>query len=103
MSCIEINKLKKKPTKESNLINISFEASTGLKTELCVSEKISVKELLKMFAKKVNLSESYFGKEVIFLFDGKKLDHESLEEIKEVGIGNNSSIIIFDQSNVIGK
>ena len=103
LSCIEINKLKKKPTKESNSINISFEASTGLKTELCVSEKISVKELLKMFAKKVNLSESYFGKEVIFLLNGKKLDHESLEEIKEVGIGNNSSIIIFDQSNVIGK
>ena len=133
MSCIEINKLKKKPTKESNLIdlkedndhnrmlpranktindneymgseiiNIYFEMTTGVKVILSVPNRIPLKELIKMFARKINLSESYIGTKVLFLFNGRKLDHESLEDIQKVGIRNNFNITVFDNGNVIGK
>lgn len=87
----------------SEIININFDTSTGVKVILNVPDRIPVKELLKRFARKINLSESYIGTKVLFLFNGRKLDHESLEDIQKVGIRNNFNITVFDNGNVIGK
>ena len=86
--------------KGENIKNISFEASTGLKLIIKVSDKITIKELIKKYMNKIGLSENYIGKDIIFLFNGGKMDINSEETIKKYQ--DFFAITVFDQNNVIG-
>ena len=86
--------------KGENIKNISFEASTGLKLIIKVSDKITIKELIKKYMNKIGLSENHIGKDIIFLFNGGKMDTNSEETIKKYQ--DFSTITVFDQNNVIG-
>jgi hypothetical protein len=83
-------------------INVFFEASTGNTVVLNLKDDIGLRDALKQYMNKIQLSESYIGTQIVFLFNGRKLDHESNEPIKTFKIGNSSKITVFDQGNVIG-
>ena len=83
-------------------INVYFEASTGNTVVLNLEENIGLRDALKLYMNKIQLSENYIGNQIVFLFNGRKLDHESNEPIKTFKIVNSSKITVFDQGNVIG-
>ena len=83
-----------------NLKNISFDASTGLKVILKVPNDTTIKELLKKYVEKIGLSEKVIGTDLIFLFNGGRMDTNSEDSIQK--FQDFSSITVFDQNNVIG-
>ena len=83
-------------------INVYFEASTGNTVVIHVKDNIGLRDALKLYMEKMQLSESFIGTHIVFLFNGRKLDHDSNESIKTFKIGNSSKITVFDQGNVIG-
>jgi hypothetical protein len=83
-------------------INVYFEASTGNTVVLNLKDNIGLRDALKLYMNKIQLSESYIGTHIVFLFNGRKLDHESNDSIKTFKIVNSSKITVFDQGNVIG-
>ena len=83
-------------------INVYFEASTGNTVVLNLDENIHLRDALKQYMNKIQLSESYIGTQIVFLYNGRKLDHDSEESIKIFKIVNFSKITVFDQGNVIG-
>ena len=91
---------KNMPINDSNMVNISFDASTGLKVIITTPKNITIKELVKKYINKIGISETHIGKDIIFLFNGGKLEPYSEETIN--GFQDFSSITVFDQNNVIG-
>ena len=65
-----------------------------------MSDKITIKELIKKYMNKIGLSENYIAKDIIFLFNGGKMDINSEETIKKYQ--DFFAITVFDQNNVIG-
>jgi len=87
----------------SDYIRIKFNASTGNETTIVINKERSLKDLFKKYAEKIGLSEEVFGKEVIFLFNGGKLDTEEEQSIISFFRStNNITITVFDQNNIIG-
>ena len=86
----------------NGIINIFFEASTGSRAVINVSENTPIKEVLEKYAEKINLHKNYLGNKVIFLLFGKKIDPSSTAPIKSINIKNGNSISVFDQQNVLG-
>ena len=84
----------------SNMKNILFEASTGLKVMIKADINTTIKELLKMYIERIGLNESFIDKDIVFLFTGEKMDSKSEEKITK--IPNMGVITVFDQNNVIG-
>ena len=84
----------------SNIKNIKFDASTGIKVLIKADKNITVENLLKEFVHKLGLSENVIGTDLIFLFNGGKLDAHSQETISK--FPDISTITVFDQNNVIG-
>ena len=83
-----------------NKISITFEASTGSKVTLEMEASTTIEDLVKEYAKKIDLPEDYLGKEVMFLYIGHKLDFKSKETIGSK-FSNNETITVFDQGVVI--
>ena len=83
-----------------NIRNIRFDASTGIKVLLKMDKNTTVQQLLNEFVKKLGLSQNVIGKDLIFLFNGGKLDTNSQETISK--FQDFSTITVFDQNNVIG-
>jgi hypothetical protein len=86
----------------NGIINVCFEASTGSRTIINIPEDISIKEAIEIFAKKIKLNQKYIGKEVIFVYTGKKIKADSNDSIKTLTIHNQSVNNVFDQANVLG-
>ena len=84
----------------SNIKNIKFDASTGINVLIKADKNITVENLLKEFVHKLGLSENVIGTDLIFLFNGGKLDAHSQETISK--FPDISTITVFDQNNVIG-
>ena len=87
---------------DGDKINVFFEASTGNTVVLNLSKKTGLLDALKEYIKKIGLQENNIGSEIVFLFNGKKLDHTSTDPIEAFKIGNQSKITVFDQGNIIG-
>jgi hypothetical protein len=85
---------------DQNMVNISFDASTGLKVIIAAPKSITIKELIKKYIRRIGISENHIGKDIIFLFNGGKLEPFSDETIQT--FQDFSSITVFDQNNVIG-
>ena len=83
-----------------NKISITFYASTGSKVTLEMEASTTIEDLVKEYAKKIDLPEDYLGKEVMFLYIGHKLDFKSKETIGSK-FSNNETITVFDQGVVI--
>ena len=91
-------------TNRSSLRNINFHASSGLKVMLSVPDYITVKELFRLYIKKLGISESFLGKEIIFLFNALTLEVNDESLISDVFHRGIQTIVItvIDRNNVIG-
>ena len=81
-------------------ISINFESSTGSKVTMKMEVSTTIEDMVKEYAKKIDLPEYYLGKDVIFLYTGQKLDFKSKKTIGSM-FRNNAIITVFDQGVVI--
>ena len=88
----------------SSLRNINFHANSGLKFILSVPDYITVKELFRLYIKKLGISESFLGKEIIFLFNALTLEVDDERLVSSVFKKGIQTIVItvIDRNNVIG-
>ena len=92
-----MNMMNTKPNSSSgNKISITFEVSTGSKVTLEMETSTTIEEMIKEYAKEINLPEKYLGRKVIFLYTGQKLDFKSKQTIGSM-FNNNALICVFDQ------
>ena len=90
------------PVQGEDMINIAFDASTGVKTIVTVKKSTPLKEILKKYMDKIGLPHNLIGTEIFFLFNGSKVDVNSEATPKELKYQNMVAFTVFDQGNVIG-
>ena len=89
------------PDTNDNIINILFQANTGLQLLMSFSRNTTIKDILKAYMNKLQLSENYIGDQVIFLFSGNQLDKNSTNIIGNK-YKDHMLITVIDQGGVIG-
>ena len=89
------------PDTNDNIINILFQANTGLQLLMPFSRNTTIKDILKAYMNKLQLSENYIGDQVIFLFSGHQLDKNSTNIIGNK-YNDHMLITVIDQGGVIG-
>ena len=89
-------------TQGEDMINVTFDASTGVKTIVCVKRTAPFKEILKAYVKKIGLPENLIGTQIQFLFNGKKLEPDSEDTPISLKLKNMTSVTVFDVGNVLG-
>lgn len=100
-----INKiLFKIQNQNKDLININFIFSWGAKYEIQCNPNITMDELITYFLESLNskLNLKELKEKLVFLCDGKSLNVNSSNTIKEMIIHDGSTIIVIDQKNNIG-
>ena len=86
----------------TNLINISFKANTGLRVIIAVPINITIGEMCRRYMERLNLPLMHLANgDVQFIFNGKRHDTNSLELVGSK-FNNNINITVFDQGEVIG-
>ena len=89
------------PDSNDNIINILFQANTGLQLLMPFSRNTTIKDILKAYMNKLQLSENYIGDQVIFLFSGHQLDKNSTNIIGNK-YKDHMLITVIDQGGIIG-
>ena len=87
-----------------SICNITFEASTGLKTFIKFDGYCPLIQAIKLYCEKLdeqNIYQYVLNKRITFLFNGFKLDVFSTKLLKEI-FGNFVRISVFDSQSVIG-
>ena len=88
---------------KSKLKNIFLKASSGLNVLISIPNYETVRNLFRLYVKKIGLSESVLGKDMIyFLFGANTLKHYDNRKISEVFKGIQNTITVIDRLNVIG-
>ena len=79
-------------------------ASSGLNVMLAVPDYMTLKELFKLYVKKIGISEKYLGKEIIFIFNALTINPNDERKISEVfpKFFTQMNITVVDKNNVIG-
>ncbi len=83
------------------LMNIAINATSGYKVMITASVDTTIEELLKIYVHKIKLPERVINNEIVFLFDGQKLDHTSQQEIG-TAFKDAAIIIVVDIGEIIG-
>ena len=83
------------------LMNIAINATSGYKVMITASVDTTIEELLKIYVHKIKLPERVINNEIVFLFDGQKLDHTSQQEIG-TAFKDTAIIIVVDIGEIIG-
>ena len=84
---------------EEEKVTIMFNATDGLKTNIILSPKKSINQLLLLFLKKIIVKEA---KNLAFLYNGLKLSFDDDRTIENVMGSINSSITVINSMNVFG-
>ena len=87
---------------EGELRSINLHASSGLKVMINISKYKTIPDLFKLYVKRIGISESLIGKEIIFIFNAETLTLNDTRLIDEVFPRDASVITVVDQNNVIG-
>ena len=86
----------------TNLININFKASNGLSVIITIPINATIGEMCRRYMERLNLPLMHLANgDVQFIFNGKRLDTNSLELVGSK-FKNNINITVFDQGEVIG-
>ena len=86
----------------TNLINISFKASNGLRVIITIPINATIGEMCRRFMERLNLPLMHLANgDVQFLFNGKRLDSNSMDFVGSM-LKNGNHITVFDQRGVIG-
>jgi len=84
-------------------ILVKFETSSGRLEKIKVSNNTSIKKLIKIYCKKVGITEKYCGTDIIFLYNGSILDFNSKNKLKSLSNNNQISITIIDKNGLLSK
>ena len=84
-----------------DIINVYFETKAGDKKALNISSKTSFNETLKKIMKNFNISELFID-EISLFYNGIKLDNKSEKSLKEIGISNNTTILMIYDGLLFG-
>jgi len=87
--------------KGQNIINVTMKASTGHKVIIAANADTTIKNLLKMYIKRIGLSLDVIGKDIMFLYNCVQLDYNSQQSIGSM-LGNTANIIVYDKNGIIG-
>jgi hypothetical protein len=86
-----------------NIINVCFEISSGQKFNEKAAKNMIFKDLCINFVTKLGFQKSIIeNKDIIFLFNGTKVDINQKKNLREIGIENNSKILVLDLKGLIG-
>ena len=96
-----------RPNQIPNLMNITFETSTGIIKNISTPYKVTVKELLIKFAEKVGINANLIWDKIVFISNGLSIKGEDLNKTVQQYFQSGYSkfqvkIIVFDKSNIIG-
>ena len=80
--------------------NVSFDASSGLRVVIKAGVSTTIKDLILKYVNKIGLGENVIDKEIIFLFNGAKIDTKSTDNIGR--FPDFASVTVIDQNNIIG-
>ena len=69
---------------------------------ILVPNFLSIKELIKIFARKVGIPEDALGKEINFIYCACLININDQKSIEYFGLKHNSLITIIDNISVIG-
>ena len=86
---------------QTNIINITLNASTGNKTVIHASANTTIENLLKMYTSKLGLSPDVIGKQIMFLYNGAQLAPDSKSTIGSM-FRNTAVITVYDLGGIIG-
>ena len=84
-----------------NIVNVTFKVSTGTQANIVVNGNITIEQLIKKYVHKLNLSENVIGKDIMFIFNGQKLDPHLKQDVNST-FGNGGLISVYDVNNIIG-
>ena len=94
----DINKIKN----NIPILNIIFQASTGLKVNIVSELDCTIKDLFRKYINILGLPERYLGKEIIFLYNAKKMDIDSQDLVSSQFPRDFITVTVVDYNNVIG-
>ena len=81
------------------LWTINFDVSTGSKISMKISQNQTIKDMMDAFANEIRVPKESIGKDIIFLYNGRKLDeNDSVERV----LRDKTTVTVFDVNNVIG-
>jgi hypothetical protein len=82
-------------------INIKFTCSTGFSIDIKASYLNTVKELIKKFCREIELEEKDIVKDIIFLFNGNRIDPTSNDSLDKIKLKDNCNIVVLDEGNLL--
>jgi hypothetical protein len=86
----------------NNKINIAFTTQKGYKMIIVVPRDLPVKELLKMYILKVGLGPGVLKDEIIFVYNGLKVNNYEEKEVGSFFGFSGTNIVILDTKDIIG-
>ena len=87
---------------DSNLINVVFFASSGLKVIIPIPKYKTIEELINIYSQKVGVSFGVLASEVVFLYDAAKIDVYDKRRLYEIFTSKSYVITVVDSGNVLG-
>ena len=88
---------------DSDIINVCFEISSGQKFNEHATKRMNIRDLLIQFITRLGFKKDIIRKDICFLFNGLSIDKKQYKKtLKEMGIENNSKILVIDTKGIIG-
>ena len=85
-----------------NLKNIVFLASSGFRVLIRAPYSETVENLLRLFARKIGITERALGKDIFFIFDSSYIQINDKRAINELFQSDNPTITVIDSGNLLG-
>ena len=82
---------------------VKFEESSEKVEKIKVSKNTSIKKLIKIYCKKVGITEKYCGTDIIFLYNGSILDFNSKNKLKNLTNNSLISVLIIDKKGLLSN
>ena len=86
-------------TYDKNIIKITFQATSGLKTDIYVNKNSTFHELFEIYLKKIQKPNIH--DKIIFLHDAQKFNYENEEKISKLINLKRPHFTVLDQENLI--
>ena len=88
---------------DSNRINVCFELSSGQKFNEQATKSMKIIDLFIQFITRLGFKKDIIRKDIFFLFNGLSVDEKQYKNtLREMGIQNNSKILVIDSKGIIG-
>ena len=82
---------------------VKLEASSGISIKIKISKNTSIKKLIKIYCKKIGITENYCINDIIFLYNGSKLDFNLKNKLKSLTNDSQIVITVIDQKGLLSK